>query len=183
MALVPFKRAVSMLIDHTVDIAAPHLRPEGVPLSSLQVDFSQATFSYVDFVLYCRKGDSRVTPDAVRTLTKDTLRIGSDPSALTFFPFPYQTFFNVAGGLDGLVEHHIDGFIWAKDVMDPLLKAKHLEGKIQRTLFKRYENYFLLPKGTSGGEIDRLLSRGVSALKAKNRLSELFKPVESGYHP
>jgi len=179
--VVPFKRAVAMLIDHRVDIAAPHLRPEGVPLRSLPVDFSEATFSSVDFVLYSRKGESHVNPDAIRALTKDTLRIGSGPSALTFLPFPYQTFFNVAGGLNGLVDHHIDGFIWAKDVMDPILKEKRLEGKIRRALFKRYENHFLLPKGTGGGDVDRLLSRGVTALKAKKRLSEIFKPVESPF--
>ena len=179
--VVPFKRAVAMLIDHKVDIAAPHLMPDGVPLGTLPVEFSQATFSYVDFVLYSRKGESQVTPGAIRALTKDTLRIGSGPSLLTFFPFPYQTYFNVAGGLDGLIDRHIDGFIWAKDVMDPILKERHLEGKIQRTLFKRYTNYFLLPKGTSGSEIDRLLSRGVSVLKAKKRLPELFKQVESAF--
>lgn len=176
--VVPFKRAVAMLIDRTVDIAAPHLRPDRVPLATLPVDFSQATFSYVDFVLYSRKGEPGVTPDAIRTMSKDKLRIGTGPSALTFFSFPYQTYFNVAGGLDGLVDRHIDGFIWAKDVMDPILKQRHLEGKIQRTLFQRYANYFLLPKGTSGSDIDRLLSKGVSALKAKNRLGELFKAVE-----
>lgn len=106
--------------------------------------------------------------------------IETDVAHTPYFPFDTQPSAHILGSLKKLEIGRIDGFIFADDATDPLIKANNLQN-IQRQLYRRFEVKIVLPKGGAGGATDRFLSEAIRKLRASGRLDEIMRPVDHPY--
>ncbi len=72
--------------------------------------------------------------------------IETDVAHTLYFPFDTQPSADILSSLKKLELGRIDGFIFADDATDPLIKANNLQN-IQRQLYRRFEVKIVLPKG------------------------------------
>lgn len=105
--------------------------------------------------------------------------IETDVAHTLYFPFDTQPSAYILSSLKKLELGRIDGFIFADDATDPLIKANNLQN-IQRQLYRRFEVKIVLPKGGAGGATDRFLSEAFRKLRASGWFDELMQPVD---HP
>jgi len=163
MQRLPFKRSIMHAQNGLVDLHFPLLRDPEIANAELPFDYSTSRITTVNFVLYSRV-DEPVDLSQAENYTIATFGGHSD-----LFPFKVHEEYSIEGSLLKLKNGRIDAYIFADSGGDLALIELGLTG-IKRELYKVYDVHAVLPKGTKGGQTDRLIT-------------EIMDKVNSGTQP
>jgi polar amino acid transport system substrate-binding protein len=170
----PFKRSIRNLVQERADFHIPLIRAPGVNLDKLPYAFSTVSLFQVSFVLYT---------NVSKPLELEQLKnydIYTDPAHKSFFPFKVGGSSCLSCTIRSLDAGKIDGFIFAQNEIDPIIK-EHKLINIRRQLYQNYDVKILIPKGEKGKKIDQFLSDGIARLRASGEYEELLSPVLAPY--
>ena len=170
--VVPFARSMKDVEDKKVDFHMPLIKP--LDMSKANFSLSTETIFHVNFVLYTNKNK----PLDVNKLAGANLE--TDAAHTPYFPFEVKPSTSIEASLKKLDLGRIDGFIFADDASDPLIKANGL-ANIKRQLYKRFEVKVILPKGGEGGATDKFLSETIKKLRDNGTYARIMGPIDHPY--
>lgn len=170
--VVPFARSMKDVEDKKVDFHMPLIKP--LDMSKANFSLSTETIFHVNFVLYTNKSK----PLDMNKL--GAANIETDAAHTPYFPFGIKPSTDIEASLKKLDLGRIDGFIFADDASDPLIKANKL-ANINRQLYKRFEVKIILPKGSEGGATDKFLSETIKALRDSGEYAKIMGPIDHDF--
>ncbi len=168
----PFSRSLSSLIKGKVDIHLPIIEP--LTTENLPYDMSTSNISGINFVLYANKNK----PLDLENLSDK--KIETDSGHTHLFPFKIEPSTCSLCSLKKVNSGRIDGFIYADSPIDPLIKKEKLNN-IHRSLYRRYNVKFVLPKGSRGGPMDLFLTKAMVKLKENGIWQKHIYPYTREY--
>ena len=174
LMVVPFKRSMDNVINKQVDFHMPLIKNPLDKESALPYSHSTATIFHVNFVLYSNKNSILDIKDLKGK------NIETDAAHVQYFDFGPIASTSIEGSLKKVNAGRIDGFIFADFASDPIVKSQNLNN-IVRTLYKRYEVKIILPKGETGGEMDKLISEAIEKMTADGSFSKIMDPINTPY--
>ncbi|SIN84118.1 ABC transporter substrate-binding protein [Salinivibrio sp. ES.052] len=172
--IFPIHRAINGVVKGHADFGLPAVRPPS-NVTHLPFAFSEVSFGLVTHVLYTNKA----LPLAVEELW-------AQPSLYTieavpyYMPFEVQRSHSIQQSLLRLAAGRIDGFVWAQEEADMMLKALDL-AMIKRAHFADFQDVFVIPKGESGEEIDAYLTQLITRLRESGELTAEYRKVHRPY--
>lgn len=172
LQVVPFARSMKDVEEKKVDFHMPLIKP--LDMSKANFSLSTETIFHVNFVLYTNKNK----PLDVNKLAGANLE--TDAAHTPYFPFDVKPSTNIEASLKKLDLGRIDGFIFADDAADPLVKANAL-ANVKRQLYKRFDVKVILPKGSEGGATDKFLSGAIKKLRDSGEYARIMGPIDHPY--
>ena len=171
--LVPPARGSYLIENNQTDVIFPAtMSNDTKKASSGKFDYSAAKVYQMVFVLYMNKKKQVDIADLKKGNSK-AYKIETTGSLAQMFEFqPLQTT-NIEASLKKVEDGAIDGFLYAQDAADPLLKKLGYKN-ISRKLYSINDIAFGIKKGTSGGELDKTLTAGVTKLKKNGKLDQIL---------
>jgi polar amino acid transport system substrate-binding protein len=169
--VAPFKRSLKSVIDKKVDFHMPLIKNPQVDEAKLPYDHSTATIFHVNFVLYSNKNKPLDLKDLGR------YKLETDSAHIHYFPFKIAPSSDIASSLKKLNVGRIDGFIFADNACDPLVKKLGLNN-VKRQLYKVFDVKIILPKGQKGGDVDKFFSDAIKKLKAKGEYVKIMGKID-----
>ncbi|WP_201264086.1 transporter substrate-binding domain-containing protein [Salinivibrio sp. HTSP] len=170
----PIHRAINHVAQGQADFGLPAVRPTR-EVSTLPFDFSEVSFGQVTHVLYTNKA----VPLTVKELWANPSRYTIE-AVPYYMPFKVQRAHSIKQSLLRLAAGRIDGFIWAQEEADMVLKELGLT-TIKRAHFADLEDVFFIPKGEAGREIDAYLTRLITRLREEGDLAREYRKVHRPY--
>ena len=170
--VVPFARSMKDVEDKKVDFHMPLIKP--LDMAKANFSLSTETIFHVNFVLYTNKNK----PLDVNKLAGATIE--TDAAHTPYFPFEVKPSTSIEASLKKLDLGRIDGFIFADDASDPIIKANALKN-IHRQLYKRFDVKVILPKGGENGATDKFLSDAVKKLRDNGQFAKIIGPIDHQY--
>ena len=170
ITVVPFKRALYQVAKGQVDLQFPFIRNPDLDAGKLPFDYSSSVLFYVNFYLYHRPGEK---PD-LRYPGRYTLT--TDAAHVALFPFPVRAEYDIASALRRVEAGLADAFIFADIEVEPVREAEQFR-RIQASHYRFFPVHALLPKGQSGGELDRWLTRANRLFHQAGDYERLMAPV------
>lgn len=170
--VVPFSRSMKEVENKQADFHMPLIKP--LDMSKANFSLSDATIFHVNFVLYTNKNK----PLDPNNLTGASLE--TDAAHTPYFPFDIKPSTSIEGSLKKLELGRIDGFIFADDATDPLIKSNGLKN-IKRQLYKRFEVKAILPKGGENGPADKFLSEAIGKLREDGKFEKIMSTIDHPY--
>lgn len=169
--VVPFARAVNLIETKQADIQSASIQvPDKAKWTELKHDYSTTSLVDVVFVLYTNKAKPVSLAD-IKAGNPKKLLIETDSAHLLHFPGTSPST-SIDGSLQKLEAGTIDGYIFAQGSTDGALKRLALT-KIKRENYATLSAVFLLPKGARGGELDKLITAGMAAIKANGKYQQI----------
>lgn len=172
--VVPFARSMENVVSGKADFHLPLIMVPNADERKLNYDHSTETIFHVNFVLYSNK-NKPVDPSRLASYKLET-----DRAHTQYFPFPIAASSSLESSLRQVDAGRIDGFIFADSAADPLIRQHGLKN-IKRSLYKVFDVKIILPKGTRGGEVDKLLTAAIQSLKKKGVYDKIMSPIEVRY--
>ncbi|OOE89525.1 MULTISPECIES: ABC transporter substrate-binding protein [unclassified Salinivibrio] len=170
----PIHRAINGIVQGRADMMLPAVRPPST-VTDLPFAFSRESFGDVTHVLYTNKNNP---------LPVDEL--WAEPERYNIEAVPYYMPFNVARShgikqsLLRLAAGRIDGFVWAQEEADMILKQLGLT-HIHRAHFADLQDVFVIPKGEQGKPIDAYLTTLITRLRNSGQLEKAYRKVHRPY--
>lgn len=169
--VVPFARAVNLIETKQADIQSASIQvPDKTKWTELKYDYSTAMLVDVVFVLYTNKSKPVSIAD-IKAGNPNKLRIETDSAHLLHFPGTSPST-SIDGSLQKLAAGTIDGYIFAQGSTDGALKRLAFTN-IKREFYQTLSAVFLLQKGARGGEVDRMITAGMAAIKANGKYKQI----------
>jgi len=173
MQVVPVARALGLVETKTADIECPQLVSHNPDrLRTLPFDYSTAVIYNSAFVLYTNKAKSVDVANLKAGNSKGYV-IETDLSNLTSFEFKGSPTTSLEASLKKVDAGAIDGFIFSQTAGDPIVKRLGLT-HVRRQLYDNFQLAFALQKGARGGPADRMLTTGLTKLRADGRFDKLM---------
>jgi len=172
--VVPFKRSMDSVIKGQVQFHLPLIQNPQDNEADLPYDHSTETIFHVNFVLYSNKSK----PIDMSNLSN--YRIETDAAHVQYFPFKITASANLEGSIRKVDAGRIDGFIFADDAIDPLIKKLGLKN-VKRDLYKTFDVKIILPKSAKGGPIDGKLSQAIGALRDSGKYNQIMGMIDHPY--
>lgn len=167
--VVPFARSMSDVESGKVDFHMPLIKP--IDMSKANFGLSTETIFHVNFVLYTNKAKpmdaNKLAGTAVET----------DAAHVAYFPFDIKPSSSLESSLKKLDLGRIDGFIFADNASDPIIKANNL-GNVKRQLYKRFDVKIILPKGGKSAATDKFLSEAIKKLRDSGQFAKIMDPID-----
>ncbi len=173
--VVPFKRSMNYVINKKVDFHMPLIKNPEVADAKLPYDHSTATIFHVNFVLYSNKNK----PLDLKNLGQ--YKIETEAAHVQYFPFKAAPSSDIASSLKKVDAGRIDGFIFADNACDPLVKKLGLKN-LKRQLYKVFDVKIILAKGQQGGDVDKFFSSAIEKLKAKGEYVKIMGKIDQKYN-
>lgn len=170
--VVPFARSMKDVENKQVDFHMPLIKP--IDMSKANFSLSSETIFHVNFVLYTNKNK----PVDVNQLAGASLE--TDAAHTPYFPFDIKPSTSIENSLKKLELGRIDGFIFADDATDPLVKSLGLKN-VKRQLYKRFEVKVILPKGAENGPVDKFLTDAIGKLRESGRFTNIMSAIDHPY--
>jgi polar amino acid transport system substrate-binding protein len=170
----PFARSMDNVINRKVDFHLPMILNPNVGEDKLDYDHSTETIFHVNFVLYSNKN---------KILDKNNLagaKIDTDRAHTQYFPFPTEASSDLEGSLKKVDIGRIDGFIFADQASDPIIKAAGLKN-IHRQLYQTFDVKIILPKGEKGKEVDQMFTEAIKKLRESGEYQKIMGVVDQKY--
>jgi hypothetical protein len=168
-----------LIISKKVDLEYPSIYITNMKKGAdLKYDFSSVTLGKIPFVLYTNK-DNPVDVEKIKKDHQTKFNIEVEPSLYGKIDYEFFQTTNMEASFKKLSVSKIDGYITVQATGDMYLKKSGLKN-IKRQLWNEYDWTFSLPKGSKGGEVDKMLIEGINKLKASGKYSSLAGS-ESGY--
>ncbi len=153
----------------------PYIKSTEVNKNELNYDLSTETLFYVNFVLYTNI-NKRINRENLKTYLIET-----DQAHTQLFEFNITPSTCIECSLKKLNAGRIDGFIFGDYASDPYIKKYDLHN-IHRELYGVFEVKVVLPKGGRQGELDNILSEGISKLKNSGEYTKIIKFLSQPYY-
>lgn len=170
----PFIRSMDNVIKQAADFHLPFIKSEAFDEAELPFSYSTSTPFHVNFVLYTRK-EGPVTLDNL-----PRFKVETDRAHVQYFPFPTIASNSVEQSVKKLAAGRIDAFIFQDKTTDSVLRRLGYSN-IKRTLFKRFECKFLVPKNDRGKEVDAMLTAVINQLDENGQLHEILGATDAPY--
>jgi polar amino acid transport system substrate-binding protein len=170
----PFKRSMMNVIRKEVDFHMPLIKNPNIPEKDLEYDHSTETIFHVNFVLYTNK-DKPLDLDQL-----DKYKIETDAAHVQYFPFKTIPSSSIEGSLKKVSSGRIDGFVFADNASDPVIKSLNLTN-IHRQLYKRFDVKIILSKGERGKDVDQMLGAAIKQLKDSGDYDKIMGQIDQEY--
>lgn len=170
--VVPFSRSINAVEAGEVDFHMPLIEPLDTKGSNFSL--SKETIFHVNFVLYMNKNK----PLDINNLAGKVIE--TEAAHTPYFPFKTVGSPSIESSLKKLDAERIDGFIFADNATDPLLKKLGLKS-ISRKLYKRFDVKAVLPLKNSE-KIDQFLSVNIGKLRKTNEYNKIMDVVDQNYN-
>lgn len=170
--VVPFARSMADVEAGKVDFHMPLIKP--LDMAKANFGLSTETIFHVNFVLYTNKAK----PLDVNGLAGKNIE--TDAAHVAYFPFDIKPSSNIESSLKKLDLGRIDGFIFADNAADPIVKANNL-ANIKRQLYKRFEVKIILPKGGKSAATDKFLSETIKKMRDSGQFAKIMEPLDRPY--
>ena len=170
--VVPFARSMTYVERGNVDFHLPLILPPDISAAPFSV--STETIFHVNFVLYTRT-DRPLDPARLSGKVIET-----DTAHTPYFPFSINASSSVEGSLRKLLAGRIDGFIFADNATDPVIKRAGLKG-IRRQLYRRFDVKIVLPKGGTGGPTDQFLTQTIKKMRETGQFQKIMGRIDLPY--
>lgn len=172
--VVPFKRSMNDVIHGRVDFHMPLIQNPDLDEATLDYDHSTATIFHVNFVLYTQKG---------KPVDKSNIanyRIETDAAHVSYFHSSIIPSSNIESSLKRVNIGRIDGFIFADNASDPIVK-KLILSNIKRELYRVFDVKIILPKGKRGQAVDNMLTTSIDAMKKSGKYQKIMSIIDAPY--
>lgn len=170
--VVPFARSMNAVETSQVDFHMPLIEP--IDTKGLKFTLSKETIFHVNFVLYSNK-NKPLDPAKL-----DGKVIETDIAHIPYFPFKALGSSSIEASLKKLDAGRIDGFVFADDATDPVVKQLGLKS-IKRQLYKRFDVKVILPpKGFEN--TDMFLSQTIGKMRASGEYSKIMGIIDHDYN-
>jgi polar amino acid transport system substrate-binding protein len=169
--VVPFARAVNLIETKQADIQSAITQiPDKTKWADLKYDYSTTPLLDIAFVLYTNKSKP-VTAAEIKAGNPKKYKIETETAHVLHFPGCAPST-NVDASLQKVAAGTIDGYIFSQGTTDAALKRLALTN-IKREYYDTLSGVFLLQKGGRGGEIDKMITAGMAAIKANGKYKEI----------
>jgi len=179
----PFQRSLMNIIDGKADFHLPLFKNPAIPPEKLPYRHISVPMGKVVLILYSHI-DHPLTKDDLlqaKTISPYPYRIETDRGLLeSLAEFPIQAQLSVEQMFRKLDAKRIDGFIFAQEDSDAVLKTLKIK-TIQRVCYQEFEDFIVVPKNEHGEEMDRLLSEILRTLHDEGRLQQLWQKIHLPY--
>ncbi len=170
--VVPPARAEYLLEAKEVEIQYPIIAmPDINKHKDLKYDYSTVVLMKVAFVLYTNK-NKPIDFDSLNKGNPNKYKIEVDPSRINDFDYTVLPSNNFDASVQKVANGTIDGLIVSQTIGDPVLKKMGFKN-IKRQLWYEYEEHFSIQKGARGGEVDKMLTDGVTKLRKSGEFAKL----------
>ena len=169
---LPFARSMASVAAGESDLHVPMIRP--ATMAGLSWAISAATVYHVPFVLYSNADSLLDVNDLGR------YRIETDVAHVGYFGFPVTGGAGIESSLRKVAAGRIDGYIYAGNIVDPLIETLHLTN-IRRRFYKVFDAAGVLPKDGNGGRADQLLTAAMTAAAGDPGFDAAIATLLSGY--
>ena len=169
--VVPFNRSMNDVISRVVDFHLPLIKSTIQDESKLDYDYSTETIFHVNFTLYTNKSK----PLDINKIKDYNLE--TDLAHVQYFGFPVAGSTSIEGSLKKVDAGRIDGFIFADNASDPVIKNLDLKN-IHRQLYQVFDVKIILPKGEHGKETDKFLSDAIKKLRDNGKYDAIMGGID-----
>ncbi|OOF27726.1 ABC transporter substrate-binding protein [Salinivibrio sp. IB872] len=174
ITVFPIHRAINGIVQGSADLMLPAVRPTKT-VTDLPFAFSSESFGDVTHVLYTHKNNP---------LPVDVLWANPEPYTIEavpyYMPFKVKRSHSIEQSLRRLAAGRIDGFVWAQEEADMVLKQLGLTN-IRRAHFADFQDVFVIPKGEKGQAIDAYLTALITRLRDSGALAREYYKVHRPY--
>ncbi len=167
--VVPFARSMADVESGKVDFHLPLIKP--IDMTKANFGLSTETIFHVNFVLYTNKAK----PLDMNSLAGKNIE--TDAAHVAYFPFDIKPSSNIESSLKKLDLGRIDGFIFADNASDPIIKANNL-ANVKRQLYKRFDVKIILPKGGKSAATDKFLSEAIKKMRDSGQFARIMDPID-----
>ena len=175
LRVVPFKRSMHNVTTRAVDFHMPLIQNPALKDADLDYDHSTTTIFHVNFVLYTNKNK----PLDIKDLSG--AKIETEAAHTQYFHKEIKPSSNIENSLKKVNVGRIDGFIFADNASDPIVKKLGLKN-IKRQLYKRFDVKIILPKGEQDKEVDHMLTAAVEKLKQTGQYKKIMGIIDAQYN-
>ncbi len=177
-SVTPVARAMRDVSLGSTDFAFPMMRIRAGADDGMPYRFSTESVGRVTFVLYSNRAKP-LTREAVLAAAQ-----AGKPYVIEAPPvdwgFPTAQLIQVEAALKKLNRGRIDGFLWAQEEADQVVRRLQLN-QIQRTHFDDYDEVVLLPRTARGELADSVFSSAIRAARKSGRLASLYAQIHRAY--
>lgn len=174
----PSARVDANAMQGVSDFIFPVMRLGAEAEAKMPYRFSTESLGRVSFVLYSHRDQpldrSRLIDAAKRGQRFNVQAPNGD------WGFPTQHFIEFAETFRLLDARRIDGFLWAQEEADLVLRRLGLKS-IHRTHFQDYEDVLWLPKTARGDFVDQVLTRVIRSMRESGALAAYYARVPQPY--
>ena len=178
----PFPRSIDNVVSGKADFHLPMIRNTLIDQNSLPYAYSTAKMGYVVFVIYSNKSNP-ITIDKIKAAKSQKpfpYKLETSGGFENYFDFPVHTAMAVDSALKKVNLKRIDGYIFAQEECDHVIKQLKLKN-MHRELYYKFDDVFIIPKGEAGKKIDAVLSDCLSKMRSNGTLQALHKKVHIDY--
>lgn len=173
--LLPISRSADKLITGQADFFILYIRHNQVPLDSLPFRYASEPVLKASFVLYTRADRPRLPMAGLGKYHLETLR-----GAAMHFPFKISETDSFNQGILKVSKGRSDGFIVEQEGADAFIREHRIKN-IRRTLYATFDSCVMIPKGSKGNEIDRIVSGALRKLKQSGKLQKITEKIQKPY--
>jgi hypothetical protein len=183
MDVYPFARSVNNVLVGAADFHVPSIRNPEVDQGELPYGTVSVPMGKVAFVIY-----SNSAKILTRSALKSTIEAGGPlqydidvaGGIQDQFPFRVSTTNDIERSLKKVSAGRLDALIWAQEDTDLALRALRL-ANIHREFWMDFDDVIIVPKGSKGERLDRLLSAALTRLSEEGRLEKLHDAIHKPY--
>lgn len=175
LKVLPFQRSMTSVINREADFHMPLIKHPASDEKNLNYDLSTVNLFQVNFVLYTNKNKP-----IDRTRIAD-YKVETDAAHVNYFHPQIIGSPNLESSLKKLNAGRIDGFIFADNASDAIIKSQNLTN-IHRELYQVFEVKAVLPKGEKGKAVDLFLSETIQKLKENGQYGTIMDAINTPYN-
>ncbi len=172
LTVKPFARSMNDAIKGKAHFHLPIIAP--LSTEDLPYDLSTTNISKINFVIYSNKNNP-ISADSLEGKNLET-----DAAHTHLFPFEITPSTCASCSLKKVNAGRIDAFIFADSPSDIVIKKENFKN-IRRSLYKRMDVKFVLPKGERGGAVDKFLTQYMQELRKNGAWQKYIYPYTRDY--
>ena len=174
----PAVRAYANVEAGALDFAFPVMRLSEDQEKLLPYRYTTEALGRVCFVLYSNNK---------QILTRDTVMAAAAQGTPYLIEGPHgnigvptKPYFDFDSAFQKLSTGRIDGFIWAQEESDLMLRRLGLRN-IHREHYMDYDDVFAVARSPRGDFVNKVLSETIRAMRKSGKLTELYEKVHRPY--
>jgi polar amino acid transport system substrate-binding protein len=169
----PMARTIYLIENKQVDISGPGLwNPDLKNPPVLNHDIATTGLIKIPLVLYTNK-NKPISIDELKKGNAKNYKIEANATIFLILDFQAQSTSSIDATLQKVANGTIDGFIETQSSGDPVLKNLNLKN-IKREQYGKFDIVLRIQKGTKAGELDKVLTSGISKLKANGKFDKIM---------
>ena len=172
LGVFPFPRSLENVEKGKADFHMPYITPTNPQRIPFQ--YSTDVIFKVMFILCTNKNNKEINPT---NLTKYKIETDEGVKYILDAPIPnIGGFPSIESSLQKVNMGRIDGWVMAMPETDMALKKLGLKN-IKRWEYKKFDVKALLPLGSKGKEVDKILVDLIKKLKANGKYQKIMAPI------